>query len=114
MEYRAFACVWDAVEPDPVKRTDLRLRADLLIAMHNYLDNTKLDRFKLARQLGINATRLKHLRGGNINLFQLGDLVALCVRAGLKVDIEAVADGALPHSERKGHIDYTKTIRPLP
>lgn len=87
MKYKAFACVWDAVEPDPVKRTDLRLRADLLIAMHHYLDNTKLDRFKLARQLGISASRLKHLRQGIITQFELADLIALCVKAGLKVNI---------------------------
>lgn len=87
MQFIAFDCVWDAVEPDLIKRTDLRLRADLLLAMQNYVDATPLDRFKLARQLEISASRLKHLRQGIITQFELSDLIALCVKAGLKVNI---------------------------
>lgn len=62
MANETFACVWDAVEPDPVKRGDLGLRSILLCAVQDYILGDDLRQADLTRQLEIRKAQLLHLR----------------------------------------------------
>lgn len=102
MENESFACVWDALYPDdPVTRTDLRLRSVLLSALAEHIQKVALDRTQLARQLEISKVRLHRIQQEKINDFELTDLVALCARAGLKVEIGVTVVDKAPQPDEK-------------
>lgn len=104
MENESFACVWDALFPDdPVTRTDLRLRSVLLDALSQHLQGAALDRTQLARQLEISKDRLRRIQQGKINDFELTDLVTLCARAGLKVEIGVTVADKAPQLDGSEH-----------
>lgn len=103
MENESFACVWDALFPDDsVTRTDRRLRSVLLIALAEHIQEVALDRTQLARQLEISTDRLHRIQQGKINDFELTDLVTLCARAGLKVEVSVRAADNAPQPDEKG------------
>ena len=86
-----FKSVWDALEDDPVKAENMKLRSALHIAISEELKNRKLTQTKAASILGISQPRVSTLLKGNIESFRLDSLVNMAHRLGLHVSMRIAA-----------------------
>jgi predicted XRE-type DNA-binding protein len=93
MEVQVFESVWDALEETPAKAANLRLRADLMIALRAKVAEWDTTQVGAAQRLGITQPRLNDLLRGRIDRFSLDALVNLAAQAGLmiRLDIHAAA-----------------------
>ena len=90
---QAFESVWDALEATPAEASNLRLRADLMIALSARVAKWETTQVAAAQRLGITQPRLNDLMRGRIDRFSLDALVNLAAKAGLviRLEIEAAA-----------------------
>lgn len=88
MEVQVFESVWDALEETPAEAANLRLRADLMIALRAKVAEWGLTQVAAAQRLGISQPRLSDLLRGRIDRFSLDALVILAAQAGLVIRLE--------------------------
>jgi predicted XRE-type DNA-binding protein len=93
MKQRTYKSVWDALESDAKQAAKMRLRSELMIALHTRIDDWETTQAKAAKRLGITQPRLNDLLRGQIDKFSLDALVALAEQAGLEVRLK-VRDAA--------------------
>ena len=86
-----FACVWDALEDDPIRARNLQLRSDLMIRISLELRSRGMTQVQAAQLLGVTQPRICALLQGKIEQFRLDSLVDLAHRMELKVKIEVAA-----------------------
>ena len=86
-----FESVWDALEEDPVRVQNLKLRSALLIEITEKLRSLALTQAKAAEILCINQPRVSALLQGKISKFRLDSLVDMAHRLGLNVSIQVAA-----------------------
>ncbi len=86
-----FNSVWDALEEDPVKRENMKLRSQLMIEINAKLDQSGEKQVNIAKRLQITQPRVSALRKGKINEFRLDMLVDFALRLGLHVSIDVAA-----------------------
>ncbi len=86
-----FINVWDALEDDPVRVENLKLRSALLIAINEELDSRGLKQKEAAALLHITQPRVSALKQGKVNKFRLDTLVDIAHRLGLHVSMEVAA-----------------------
>lgn len=86
-----FSSVWDALEEDPVKRENLKLRSQLMIEINEKLDQSGEKQVNIAERLHITQPRVSALRKGKINEFRLDMLIDFALRLGLHVSIDVAA-----------------------
>ncbi len=84
-----YASVWDALEDDPIRRENLKLRSQLQIAISERIKDLKQN--EAAEILKISQPRVSALLKGNVNDFRLDSLVDMAARLGLHVSIEIAA-----------------------
>jgi predicted XRE-type DNA-binding protein len=87
MKTRTFANVWDALSDSPEEAATMKIRADVIIAIHDTIRAWDTTQAKAASRLGVTQPRLNDLLQGKINKFSLDTLLTLARRAGLKVKI---------------------------
>lgn len=87
MKKRRFESVWDAIESDPREAANLRARAELMIALKEHLQATKLTQARAAKLLGVTQPRVSDLIRGKIDLFSLETLIDMLARAGAHVKL---------------------------
>jgi predicted XRE-type DNA-binding protein len=87
MKTRTFANVWDALSDSPEEAATMKIRADVMIAIHDTIRAWDTTQAKAASRLGVTQPRLNDLLQGKINKFSLDTLLTLARRAGLKVKI---------------------------
>ncbi len=83
--------VWDALEDDPVRVENLKLRSALLIKITETLKNKDFTQQQAARILHITQPRVSALLKGKINDFRLDSLVDIAHRLGLHVSLNVAA-----------------------
>ena len=83
-----FNSVWDALEDDPVRVENLKLRSALLIAINEELTGRGLKQKETAALLHITQPRVSALKQGKVNEFRLDTLVDIAHRLGLHVSME--------------------------
>lgn len=88
MEKRVFDSVWDALEDSPEQATNMRLRSELMIALHARVEAWNTTQARAAKRLRITQPRLNDLLRGRIDRFSLDALVALAEHAGLDVRLK--------------------------
>lgn len=88
---KQFANVWDALEDDPVKQENLKLRSQLMIEINATLDKKTQTQAEMAQLLATTQPRISALRKGKINQFRLDRLVDFATRLGLSVSISVAA-----------------------
>ena len=81
--------VWDALEDTPELAAEMRLRSDLMISIKEEVISWGIPHAAAAERLNVPQSGLNDLLRGKITKFALDALVALAVRAGLYVRIEA-------------------------
>ena len=86
-----FDSVWDALENDPVKKENLKLRSALMIEIAERIRRQGLTQTQAAEILHITQPRVSALLNGKINDFRLDTLVDLAHRVGLNVSISVAA-----------------------
>jgi predicted XRE-type DNA-binding protein len=82
---KAYANVWDALEPDPAKRESLKLRSSLMLALTRHIKRQGMTQAEAAKALGVTQPRISNLIHGKIDLFALDMLVKMATAAGLRV-----------------------------
>lgn len=94
MRERRFRNVWDAIETSPGEAANMKARSDVLIAIHQTVDDWNVTQSAAARRLGITQPRLNDLMRGRVNKFSLDALTNLAARAGLSVRVKIVRSAA--------------------
>ncbi len=86
-----FNSVWDAIEDDPVKAENMKLRSSLMMAINECIQKKKLNQVEAAKLLGITQPRVSALAQGKIEDFRLDALVNFATRIGLHISIQIAA-----------------------
>ena len=86
-----FASVWDALEDDPIRAENLKLRSCLMIGIAERIKDQGLTQVQAARVLHITQPRVSALLKGKINDFRLDSLVDMAHRLGMHVTINIAA-----------------------
>jgi predicted XRE-type DNA-binding protein len=79
--------VWDALEPDPAKAENLKLRSFLMSALIRHIRREGLTQAQAAKVFGVTQPRISNLIHGKIDLFGLDILVKMAAAAGLRVTL---------------------------
>ena len=87
MKKRRFESVWDAVESDPREAANLRARSELMIALKEHIQASKMTQARAAKLLGVTQPRISDLMRGKIDLFSLETLIDMLARAGAHVKL---------------------------
>lgn len=86
-----FDSVWDALEDDPVRRENLKLRSALVIKIAEEIMNRGLTQTQAEEILQVSQPRVVALLNGKIEKFRLDGLVDMAHRLGLHVSLEVAA-----------------------
>ena len=86
-----FGSVWDALEDDPVRMENLKLRSALMIEIAERIKDQGLTKTQAAAVLHITQPRVSALLKGKINDFRLDSLVDMAHRLGMQVSISVAA-----------------------
>jgi predicted XRE-type DNA-binding protein len=84
---KVYASVWDAIESDPAKAENLKLRSFLMSALIRHIKHEGLTQAEAAEVLGVTQPRISNLIHGKIDLFGLDILVKMATAAGLRVTL---------------------------
>ena len=71
----------------PTEAENLRVRAELMVEIENYLLREGLTQAEAARRFGVTQPRISDLKRGRIDLFSVDGLMEMLGRAGLSVRI---------------------------
>jgi len=82
-----FKSVWDALEDDPVRAQNLKLRSALMIEIREKVNELKITQTEAAEVLCISQPRVSALLQGKIEKFRLDSLVDMAYRLDLNVSI---------------------------
>lgn len=88
---KEFESVWDALEDDPIRRKNLKLRSGLMIAISQAIETRELKQQEAAEILQISQPRVSALLKGKLDEFRLDALVDIAHRLGLHVSISVAA-----------------------
>jgi len=86
-----FSSVWDALEDDPIKAENMKLRSTLMMAITERIKDEKLNQTEAAKKLDITQPRVSALLQGKIESFRLDTLVNIAHRLGLHVSMNVAA-----------------------
>ena len=86
-----FKSVWDALEDDPVRVKNLKLRSTAMIEITEKIAALGLTQTQAAKLLVISQPRVSALLQGKISKFRLDSLVDMAHRLGLNVSIQVAA-----------------------
>ncbi|MEJ2566804.1 MAG: XRE family transcriptional regulator [Gammaproteobacteria bacterium] len=86
-----FTSVWDALEDDPVRQENLKLRSVLMMEIAERIKDQGLTQAQAAEVLHITQPRVSALLHGKINDFRLDSLVDMAHRLGMHVSISVAA-----------------------
>ena len=87
MKSQTFASVWDALEDTKEAAANMRVRAELMIAVRHFVEKGRLTQTEAAKRLGITQPRLNDLLRGRIEKFSVDALVNMLTRSGRHVAI---------------------------
>jgi predicted XRE-type DNA-binding protein len=82
-----FKSVWDALEDDPVRAQNLKLRSALMIEIREKVTELDITQTEAAKVLCISQPRVCELLQGKIEKFRLDSLVDMAHRLDLNVSI---------------------------
>ena len=91
IEQQQFESVWEALEDDPIRVENLKLRSVLLMEIAEKIRSRGLTQAKAAEVLCINQPRVSALLQGKIQHFRLDGLVDMAHRLGLNVSVLVAA-----------------------
>lgn len=87
MRKRRFASVWDAIEDTPAEAANMKTRAELMIAVAEFIRARRLTQAAAAKLFGVSQPRVSDLMRGKIELFSVDTLVNMLAVAGVRVEL---------------------------
>lgn len=90
-DHKRFDSVWDALENDPIRVQNLKLRSAAMIEITEKIISMGLSQVEAAKLLTISQPRVSALLQGKIDKFRLDSLVDMAHRLGLNVSIRIAA-----------------------
>ena len=94
MKKQRFASVWDAIEPVRAEAANMKVRAEMMIAIRETVAGWGITQAAAAKRLGLTQPRMNDLLRGRIDKFSLDALMNLATRAGLAVRVAIVRPAA--------------------
>lgn len=88
---KQFDSVWEALEDNPIRARNLKLRSELMMRITETINASGLTQSKMASLLNITQPRVSALMHGKIEQFRLDNLVDIAHRLGLSVSLEIAA-----------------------
>lgn len=85
---KEFDSVWDAIETDSVKAANLRLRAQLMMEVSEYVKQSGLTQADAAGMLGTTQPRLNDVLKGKIEKCTVDRLVNMLAAVGYTVNLD--------------------------
>lgn len=85
LKMQAFTNVWDALEPDPVIRANLKLRSALMLEITKWFEASGYTQKEAATVLGTTQPRLNDVLKGKIDRCTIDRLVNMLEAAGQHV-----------------------------
>jgi predicted XRE-type DNA-binding protein len=93
MNAETFETVWDAIADEPEQAANMRMRAALVSALRERIQEQGWTQSEAARRLGVSQPRISDLMRGKLSRFSLDGLVGLSAAAGLRINL-SVDDAA--------------------
>src|SRR5579863_1955469 len=84
----------------PAEAENLRIRAKMMMALSDYIQERKITQSRAARVMGVSQPRISDLMRGKIGSFTIDTLVNMVTAAGLKVDVDITAGRPGPKNKR--------------
>jgi predicted XRE-type DNA-binding protein len=91
---RSYSSVWEAIESSPKEAANMKLRADLMVAIQETVADWQATQAQAAKRLALTQPRLNDLLRGRIDKFSLDALMNIAAAAGLSVRIKVVLPAA--------------------
>ena len=86
-----FDSVWDALDDNPIKVKNMKLRSALMMAVTSRIDEEGLNQTAAAKRLHISQPRVSALMKGKVGEFRLDTLVNFAHQLGLHVCLSVAA-----------------------
>lgn len=87
MSENRFSSVWEAISETPGEAANLKLRAELMTTLRNFMAEMKLSQAAAAELFGVSQPRVSDLKRGKIAQFSLDTLVIMARAAGYEVGL---------------------------
>jgi predicted XRE-type DNA-binding protein len=75
----------------PAEAENLRIRAQMMMALTGYIQDKKITQPRAARVMGVSQPRISDLVRGKIGRFTIDTLVNMLNAAGLRIDLDITA-----------------------
>ncbi len=83
MKTQSFDSVWQAIADGPEEAENLKLRAQLMVALEQYIVREGITQQEASERFGITRPRVSDLVRGKIDKFTIDKLVNMAARVGL-------------------------------
>ena len=94
MKVKRYQNVFDALEDDPAVAQNLKIRAQLMSALTQYINKNKLTQVAVAQIFEVNQPRISDLVRGKIERFTIDMLVNMLARAGKHLNVKISSQAA--------------------
>ncbi len=85
MTTKTFVSVWDATNDTPEQAESMKVRAQLMRTLSEWIKHKGLSQEEAANALGITQPRVSELMRGKIQLFSIDKLVAIMAAVGMRI-----------------------------
>ena len=86
---KGYSNVFEALEDDPAMAQNLKIRAELMNLLREFIKDEELNQKKAAEVFGVHQPRISDLMRGKINKFIIDMLVNMLARIGKSVKLKA-------------------------
>ena len=83
MKTQRFNNVWDAIADNPAEAENLKLRAQLMMILEQYIKRESITQEEASKRFGVSRPRVSDLVRGHIDKFTIDKLVNMAARVGL-------------------------------
>jgi len=94
MKKSKFKNVFKALEDDETLAENLKIRAELMHALRNYIEGNELTQTEAAEIFDVNQPRVSDLVNGKIDKFTIDMLITMLSSAGIHVDVKVASEAA--------------------
>ena len=94
MKMKRYHNVFDALEDDSAVAENLKIRAQLMNALTQYIEKAKLTQVEAAELFEVNQPRISDLVRGKIERFTIDMLVNMLARAGKHLNVKVSTKAA--------------------
>ena len=94
MKKSKFKNVFKALEDDEALAENLKIRAELMHELRNYIESNELTQTEAAEIFDVSQPRVSDLVNGKIDKFTIDMLITMLSNAGMHVDVKVDSEAA--------------------